>query len=155
MDNITPHGVMKSVNDCASALIDTIPQVMQQIRRHVRSSRGSDLSVLQLRVLAFLAGAPGSPLSAVAEHVGLTLPSMSSQVSNLVERGLIHRATSATDRRYVTLMLTEEGHLLLDWVRQKAQENLAAELGHLTSEQRSQLMDAVALLRETFAMERV
>ncbi|MEZ4711915.1 MAG: MarR family winged helix-turn-helix transcriptional regulator [Caldilineaceae bacterium] len=144
---------MTSVNDCASALIETIPQVMQEIRRHVRSSRGTDLSVLQLRALAFLDGAPGAPLSAVAEHVGLTLPSASSQVSNLVERGLIHRATSPTDRRYVTLMLTEEGHLLLDWVRQKAQESLAAELTHLSAEQRQQLLEAAALLRSVFSVK--
>ena len=142
---------MTSVNDCASALIETIPQVMQEIRRYVRSSRGTDISVVQVRVLAFLDGAPGSPLSAVAEHVGLTLPSVSSQVSNLVERGLIHRATSAADRRYVTLMLTEEGHLLLDWVRQKARNRLAADLAHLSPAQQEQLLQATTLLRSVFS----
>ncbi|MCB0142566.1 MAG: winged helix DNA-binding protein, partial [Caldilineaceae bacterium] len=71
--------------------------------------------------------------------------------SNLVERGLIHRATSAADRRYVTLMLTEEGHLLLDWVRQKARNRLAADLAHLSPEQQEQLLQATTLLRSVFA----
>ena len=142
---------MSTADECASALIETIPEVMQEIRRHVRSSRSSDLSVLQLRALAFLASAPGSALSAVAEHVGLTLPSMSTQVSNLVGRGLIHRAPSSTDRRCITLMLTEEGRLLLNRVRQKARDSMKAELAHLSADQRSQILDAVALLRSVFS----
>ena len=133
--------------ECAHALLEIVPEVMQEIRRHVRNQRGSELSVLQLRALAFLDRHPGVPLSAVAEHVGLTLPSMSTQVSNLVERDLIERATSATDRRYVALHLTERSATLLATVRENARSSLAATLAHLSAAERTQLVDVLGLLR--------
>ena len=101
--------MLPTADECAHELIEVIPEVMQTIRSHVRRQRGSDLSVLQIRVLAFLQHNPGAPLSAVAEHVGLTLPSMSTQVTGLVGRKLLHRATSRVDRRYITLTLTPSG----------------------------------------------
>ena len=133
--------------DCAHALLEIVPEVMQAIRSHVRTQRGSDLSVLQLRALAFLDRHPGATLSAVAEHVGLTLPSMSTQVSNLVERDLIARTTSSADRRYVALQLTERGAMLLATVRENARSSLAASVAHLSVAERAQIIDALQLLR--------
>lgn len=133
--------------ECAQALLDVVPEVMQTIRRHVRNQRGRDLSVLQLRTLAFLAHNPGAPLSAVAEHVGLTLPSMSTQVSNLVERDLLSRTTLPTDRRYVALHVTERGAAVLATVRENARESLAATVAHLSPDERSQVVGALHLLR--------
>jgi len=133
--------------ECAQTLLDIVPEVMQAIRRHVRNQRGRDLSVLQLRTLAFLDRNPGAPLSAVAEHVGLTLPSMSTQISNLVERDLLSRVTLPTDRRYVALHLTERGATVLATVRKHAQDSLAATVAHLSPEERSQVVDALRLLR--------
>ena len=80
-----------TARDCAHKLIEVIPDVMQVIRGEVRRQRGRDLSILQLRSLAFLENNPGATLSAVADHVGLTLSSMSTQVSKLVHRRLVLR----------------------------------------------------------------
>lgn len=136
-----------TADDCAHALIEIVPEVMQEIRRHVRSRRGPDLSVMQVRILAFLAGNPGAPLSAVADYVGLTLPSTSTQVSNLVDRGLVHRAPSLTDRRYVALQLTNKGEALLTSVRQAAQASLAETVEMLSTQERQLVIDALQALR--------
>ena len=136
--------------ECAQALLDVVPEVMQAIRRHVRHQRGRDLSVLQLRTLAFLDRNPGAPLSAVAAHVGLTLPSMSTQVSNLVASDLLSRITLPTDRRYVALHLTERGAVILATVRENAQDSLAATVAHLSPEERGQVIAALRLLRTVF-----
>jgi len=142
--------MLPTADECAHELIEVIPEVMQTIRSHVRRQRGSDLSVLQIRVLAFLQHNPGAPLSAVAEHVGLTLPSMSTQVTGLVGRKLLHRATSRVDRRYITLTLTTSGAVLLASVRASAQENLAQTLARLTEAERAVVMQALQLLRTAF-----
>lgn len=136
-----------TADDCAHALIEIVPEVMQEIRRHVRNRRGPDLSVMQVRILAFLAGNPGAPLSAVADYVGLTLPSTSTQVSNLVDRELVHRASSPTDRRYVALQLTTKGNALLTSVRQAAQASLAETVTLLSSEECQLVIDALQTLR--------
>ena len=133
--------------DCAHTLLEIVPEVMQEIRHHVRMQRGRDLSILQLRTLAFLDRQPGAPLSAVADHVGLTLPSMSTQVSKLVERDLISRTTLATDRRYVALQLTERGATLLATVREDARNSLATSVAHLSAAERTQVVGALQILR--------
>ncbi|MEZ4867297.1 MAG: MarR family winged helix-turn-helix transcriptional regulator [Caldilineaceae bacterium] len=139
-----------TADECAQALLEIVPEVMQEIRRQVRGQRGPDLSVLQLRALSFLAGAPGAMLSDLADFVGLTLPSMSSQVSNLVERDLIHRAPSPIDRRCLTLHLTAKGSAMLAAARQGARENLALRLDALDAAERSQVLTALCLLQRTF-----
>lgn len=144
---MTERTIAPTTAECAHALLEIVPEVMQELRHHVRTQRGRDLSVLQLRALAFLDRHPGAPLSAVADHVGLTLPSMSTQVSNLVERKLISRTTSAVDRRYVSLQLTEQGATVLATVRENARNSLAASIAHFSADERVQIMQTLGLLR--------
>ena len=139
-----------SSDDAARAVIDVVPQVMQTLRAEMRRRRGPEISVLQLRALAFLRRNPGATLSRLAEHVGLTLPSMSSQVSGLVARNLIDRSTSAEDRRYVTLTLTEQGRSLMETARQGTQDSLAMQIADLAPEERAKVVDAMHLLARVF-----
>jgi DNA-binding MarR family transcriptional regulator len=139
-----------SSDESAHVVFEVVPQVMQRIRAEMRRRRGPEISVLQLRALAFLRRNPGATLSLLAEHVGLTLPSMSSQVSGLVARNLIDRSISAEDRRYVTLTLTEQGHSLLETARQGTQESLAKKLANLTLEERAVVIEAMHLLARVF-----
>lgn len=136
---------------CAHTVFEVVPQVMQSIRIEMRRQRGSDLSVLQLRALAYLGRNPGSPLSALAEHAGLTLPSMSSQVSGLVARSLIDRSISPEDRRFVTLTLTEQGKSVLDAARHNAQGSLAKTLEVFSAEECATVIEAMKLLERVFA----
>lgn len=135
---------------CAHIVLQVVPQVMQAIRAEVRSGRGPDLSVLQLRALAFLHRHPGAPLSLLAEHVGLTLPSMSSQVSGLVERGVIDRSVSVTDRRFVTLTLTAEGEAVFHAALQHAEERLACILAGLDTDELATVSAAMEVLARVF-----
>lgn len=142
---------LHSSDRVAHELIEVIPMVMQTLRAEVRRCREPDLSVLQIRVLAFLNRHPGSPLSAVADHVGLTLPSMSSQVSGLVGRDLIHRSVSAQDRRYVTLTLTEQGRAVMEAALRGTETSITQMLSGLGADERGLLMEALGLLRRLFA----
>lgn len=135
---------------CAHIVLKIVPQVMQAIRAEIRRQRGQDLSILQLRSLAFLHGHPGAPLSALAEHVGLTLPSMSSQVSGLVARGLIDRAVSREDRRYVTLRLTPQGQAVFLSALQHAEDRLAEALEGLSPDARTTVVEAMIHLGDIF-----
>lgn len=142
---------LHSSDRVAHELIEVIPVVMQTLRAEVRRCREPDLSVLQIRVLAFLNRHPGAPLSAVAEHVGLTLPSMSSQVSGLVGRNLIHRSVSAQDRRYVTLTLTEQGRAVMEAALRGTEASITQMIAGLGADERRLLMEALGLLRQLFA----
>lgn len=140
-----------TAQDCAHKLIEVIPHVMQVIRGEVRRQRGRDLSILQLRALAFLQNNPGATLSVVADYVGLTLSSMSTQVSKLVHRRLIARAESATDRRFVTLTLTDAGHATLEAARLGAQMSMAAHCEQWTADERATMLRALTILQSHFS----
>lgn len=140
-----------TADQCAEALLESIPEVMQVIRAQIRRQRNVELSVPQLRVLAFLNRHPGATLSSVAEHIGLTLSSMSLQVTALVARNLIDRTESPIDRRCVTLTLTPAGKAVLEAAVQGARVNLAATLDTLALEQRSTVVQAMHILRSVFS----
>jgi DNA-binding MarR family transcriptional regulator len=140
-----------TANNCAHELIDVVPGVMQAIRAEIRRQRGRDLSILQLRTLAYLAHNPGATLSAVAEHVGLTLSSMSTQVTKLVQRSLVQRSEAPLDRRYITLTLTTHGLAVFETVRHEAEVNLAITCEKLTPEERATVVQALQILHTHFS----
>ena len=124
----------KLLNTCAQELMDTSPQIMQLIRVEMRRGRGSDISVPQFRSLTFIQRNPDSSLSNLAEHLGLTLPSVSKLVDGLVKQKLVIRQESEVDRRRLTLVLTQSGASIVNSSRAGAQANLVQKLSCLSEE---------------------
>src|SRR3954447_10301930 len=60
---------------CARTMLDGLPLVMWFIRQHMRRHRTRGLSVPQFRALVLIDRFPEASLSAIAEHLGSTLPS--------------------------------------------------------------------------------
>jgi len=135
---------------CAGEVLEAVPLIMQSIRVDMRRSRGPGISVPQFRVLTFLNRTNGASLSAVADRVGLSLPAMSRLINGLVERGLVRREESESDRRFVVLRLTTEGRDLVHTARAGAQSRLAETLDALSPTQRAQVAQAMVLLRSLF-----
>jgi DNA-binding MarR family transcriptional regulator len=134
---------------CAEELLDALPPVMRVVRRHMRGHK-QGLSVPQFRTLALLRAAPAVNLSAVADILNASLPTASRVVSGLVDKGLIDRSESASDRRQVELVLTPRGRSLVDTARRAAQGKLAATLGELSEADRRCLVHALQTLRAVF-----
>jgi DNA-binding MarR family transcriptional regulator len=140
----------KLLNTCAQELMDTAPQIMQSIRVEMRRGRGSDISIPQFRTLRFIQCNPVSSLSTLAEYLGLTLPSASKLVDGLVKQGLITRQESTTDRRRITLALTQTGASIVNSARASAQANLAKNLDRLSDNELETVCQAMKLLRPIF-----
>jgi DNA-binding MarR family transcriptional regulator len=141
------------LDTCARELMDTAPQILQAIRMEMRRGRGSDISIPQFRTLAFIQRNPDSSLSNLAEHLGLTLPSVSKLVDGLVKQRLITRQESTTDRRCLTLLLTDAGASIVNSARTGAQANLAKKLGNLTKDEQETIHQALKLLRPIFVSQ--
>jgi DNA-binding MarR family transcriptional regulator len=139
-----------SPDACAREVLEVVPLVMRAVRAEMRRHRGPGLSVPHFRALAFLGQNQGASLSAVAEHVGVRLPSASTLVAGLVERGLVHRAPSSRDRRQVTLALTARGRSTLEAARQAALRRLAACLEPLPARDRDTVVRGLEALRGVF-----
>ncbi len=79
--------------------------------------------------------------SAVADRLGMTRGAISKLVDRLVEKGLVERTASETDRRSHWIALTPAGSALVPRLAQLADENDAEFFGHLDAEQRGQLLE--------------
>jgi DNA-binding MarR family transcriptional regulator len=135
---------------CAQEILEVVPAVMRTIRAELRRHRTADLSVPQFRTLAFIDRKADASLSDVAEHIGLTLPSMSKIVDGLVARKLVTRQTHATDRRRMMLALTTRGQTALQTSRAAARACLAEDLAALSDRQRETIAQALEILRPVF-----
>jgi MarR family transcriptional regulator for hemolysin len=140
----------KLLDTCVRELMDTAPQIIQVIRSEMRRGRGSDISIPQFRTLAFIQRNPDSSLSKLAEHLGLTLPSVSKLVDGLVKQKIILRQESTADRRRLTLILTEAGAAIVNSARAGAQANLSKKLADLSTDEMDTIYQALKLLRPIF-----
>jgi DNA-binding MarR family transcriptional regulator len=139
-----------SPNKCAYEVLEVVPLIMRALVSEIRRHRGPDLSVPQLRTLAFLNVHEGACLSEVGEHIGLTLPSMSKMVDGLVVRNFVLRHNDSTDRRRVVLALTEGGRGALQAARETTQAFLAGRLAALPESQLAAIVNAMGVLRPLF-----
>jgi DNA-binding MarR family transcriptional regulator len=120
-----------SVDTIAHEVLDIVPAIMRTIRKEMRSRRGADLSVMQFRALLFIQLNPGASLSAVAEYLDLTPPTVSKMVDGLVANDVVIRGDCSEDRRRVMLTLTAQGQNRLEIARGGTQARLAEILSGL------------------------
>lgn len=135
---------------CAQELLDVVPLVMRAIRTEMRSRRSRDLTVPQFRALLFINGHPATSLSDVADHIGLTLPTLSKMVDGLVARNLVIRKPCPEDRRRIELTITSRGQVQLESARKGTQDRLAEVLSSLSEADRNLVLQASQALRPIF-----
>jgi DNA-binding MarR family transcriptional regulator len=143
--------IQSSMDECTREVLESVPSVMRVIRSELRKHRARELSVPQFRTLNFLSRNKGASLSEVAEHIGLTLPSMSTLVDGLVTRNFAVRRTHPHDRRRVTLELTDRGQMILRSARDATRDYLAQKLESISPGDRSKVAESMRILRSIFA----
>jgi DNA-binding MarR family transcriptional regulator len=140
-----------SYDAIAHEIMDFVPVVMRMIRAEMRSQRSPDLAVPQFRALMYISRNPGTPLRAVAHHLGLTPPTVSKMVDGLVFNHLVQREPSPHDRRKITLTLTGQGQEILEQSHQATRARLAEVLACLTPQESETVMQAMKLLHPLFS----
>ncbi len=141
------------VQSSAHQVLETVPLVMRTIRKQLRSHRGADVSVPQLRTMSYIDSNEGASLSDLASHVGLTLPSMSKLIDGLVARKLVTRAGDSLDRRRICLSLTSLGREQLRTAHRFTERYLAEQLAGLTDDELRDVAQAMQTLKSVFSQE--
>jgi DNA-binding MarR family transcriptional regulator len=139
-----------SPNTIAHEILDIVPIIMRVIRIEMRSQRSADLAIPQFRALLFISRNPGTSLLSVADHLGLTSPTVCRMVDGLMLNRLVRREPSSKDRRKVTLTLTSRGQDILEKARNGTLARLAEVLSHLTPEEGETVFKAMKLLQPLF-----
>jgi DNA-binding MarR family transcriptional regulator len=131
----------------AEAVLEITLLVTRLVTPEVRRLRPKQLSLSHMRALGFLDANPDADLSAVADYVGLTLPSTSTLVDGLARRRLVVRLASPHDRRRLRLRLTGAGKGALRTALAAAQAALDARFADLSPSERTLVARAIARLR--------
>lgn len=141
------------VAECARQVLDVVPAVLRPIRQQMRFHRAAGLSVPQFRALCFVERYDGASLSSVAEHLDLSLPTVSRMINGLVQRGFIQRRASQDDRRHVSLSVRPRGQAIMRQAREATQDFLKEKFKGLTDEQCEAMVVAMNALRQAFEHE--
>ena len=141
------------LDECARRMLETAPHIIRSIRHEMRSRRSPDLSVPQFRALAFVHNSHEPSLSELADHLGLTLASVSKLADGLVKKKLMLRAQSSTDRRRLILTLTKQGEAIYDASHSATEAHLSKLLSKLSREELTTVNRAFQLLHPIFANE--
>lgn len=133
------------VADIADRVLEVVPRAMRRIREQMRAG-ASGLTVAQLRALLFIRRHPGTSLSALTDHLGISVPAGSALVDRLVLAGQVDRVTDPAERRRIRLDLTGTGAEQVGRAQVAARAWLHGELHRRSAVELEQLMDALAIL---------
>jgi DNA-binding MarR family transcriptional regulator len=143
-----------STDMIARELLNVIPSIMRTIRSKWKKGSIQGVSNAQFRILMFIQRHPGAALQDVARHLGLTSPTTSTTVDELVKNQLVLREPSIEDRRKITLTLTDQGQKILEEVFEHSRQHLAGFLSPLSPEEAEIVFQALKLLGPLFSSQR-
>jgi DNA-binding MarR family transcriptional regulator len=139
--------------EAALTVLETVPPVMRAIRSRMREGRPAGVSVPQFRALVYIRRHPGTDLSAVADHLGTSLPAASELVARMVRQDLVERETDQASRRRICLTLSPAGSSYLEAAELRTTEWLMEVLGRLDPDRLAALVAALRDLRSLATQE--
>ena len=143
------HNASKTPRLCADEVMGALPPVMWYMRRQMRGNRGG-LSLPQFRALVRVEREPLTSITAIAEHLAVSLSTTSRLVSGLVDRAFLDRERAPADRRQARVRITAKGRAVLQAARKATGHELEAVFATLDSRQHHKIIDAMQILRRLF-----
>jgi DNA-binding MarR family transcriptional regulator len=102
-----------------------------------------DLSFTQVKLLLVLRDSDGLAVKELGARLNLSLPATSRAVDLLVQRGLVERTESSTDRRSRLVALLPPGRALIDEFTQARTSGIERWAASLPEAQQAALLDAL------------
>lgn len=135
--------------ESAREILEIIPLVMRTVAAELRAA-GELPAPAHFGLLSMLSVRARS-LTDLAATQGVSLPTMSSSISAMVERGWVRRTAPADDKRVVVIEVTATGRSALERVSRAAESHLAEVLAPLNVPARRRLTGGLGVLRKVFA----
>ena len=143
--NTQPKMDLRSDAGLASALRVSMARLTRRLRRQAAAH---SLTPTQFATLAAVERHSGITPGELAELEKVQPPSMTRVIGALEERGLVARTPHPTDRRQVTVTVTEAAQTLLKEERRRKEAWLTQRLKELSPEERSILRQAAPILEK-------
>jgi len=139
----------EQARESARDVLEIIPLVMRTVAAELRSA-GELPAPAHFGLLSYLSEHPRT-LTELAALQGVSLPTMSSSISAMAERGWVRRGAPERDRRSVLVEVTPNGRAALERVARCAEAHLAEVLAPLDIPSRRRLHSGLGVLRKVFA----
>ncbi|TDD03360.1 MarR family transcriptional regulator [Nonomuraea deserti] len=136
---------LRSDAGLASALRVSMARLTRRLRRQAAAH---SLTPTQFATLAAVERHSGITPGELAELEKVQPPSMTRVIAKLEERGLVARTPHPTDRRQVTVTVTEAAEKLLKEERRRKEAWLTQRLKELSPEERAILRQAAPILEK-------
>lgn len=136
---------LRSDAGLASALRVSLARLTRRLRRQAAAHT---LTPTQFATLAAVERHSGITPGELAELEKVQPPSMTRVIAALEERGLVARSPHPTDRRQVTVAVTDAAKALLKEERRLKEAWLTQRLKELTPEERAVLRQAAPILEK-------
>ncbi len=136
--------------DCAHSIIASVPRLARLMRQDLRLHSAGLFTEPQFRVMAHLYREGSKCFSRLADHMGVSRPSMSKLVYGLETRGLVRRERDPSDRRRVLLALSSKGIEAYEALLGRTERHIVNWIQELDSEQCAEIVRSFHLLVEAF-----
>lgn len=135
-------------DDLDSALVPlidrTISRYQRSLRHAIEQAEGPGrLTMPQLRCLQAIAMDGTALTTQLARVLNVAVPTMTSMIDGLTERGLVGRHPDPVDRRQVRIVMTSDGHAVLARYQAIMHERLRSLLSHLGPTEKERLLVAM------------
>jgi DNA-binding MarR family transcriptional regulator len=117
-----------------------------RLSRRLRQESLGTISPAQASALAMVSRLGSPTLGELARAEQIQPPTMTRLIAGMEERGLVERRAEPTDRRIARITITEAGFHELERIRQTKTAFLSRRLEGISTDQRAQLPELVALL---------
>jgi DNA-binding MarR family transcriptional regulator len=137
---------MERVTEIAEA-VESTAEALVGVLDAARLAQDPAVPPAQLRVLTIIATNRHTNMSRLAEALDVVPSSASRLCDRLEATGLLRRVPDPRDRREVRLLLTPSARRLLDDLRARRQDALAAVIERMTPAARDELVRALGAFR--------
>lgn len=123
------------------------------VRRFKIAETGGDdgpkLNPIDLQTMFYVAEHPNCTASEVAQYLGVAATTMSAVADRLVRHGLITRERVTSNRRIVSLALSEEGRQRVDAAVETQYNHCRAMLSALEPDERPRFLSAITKIADS------
>jgi DNA-binding MarR family transcriptional regulator len=127
-----------------TAMDRTISRYQRSLRHAIEQAEGRErLTMPQLRCLQAITADGTALTTQLARQMNVAVPTMTSMIDGLTERGLVERHPDPVDRRQVRIVMTDEGRAVLARYQGIVHMRLRRLLSHLTAAQKKRLLAAM------------
>ena len=123
----------------------------QQRHKWAAQCQAHGLSMTHFHILAILEAEGPTPMSRLADQLGVAFSNLTGIVSRMEERGIVERVHDAEDRRVVLAQLTPVGRNVVLKVEATRLEHMRQLVGALTADEQQTVLGALRTLTSAHA----